>query len=125
MSEQYPPQNNYPPQQEPGGYPGYPEQPMYQQPYYQPQQQPPLPVDSNFWVAALKQLGVGIVFAVMLVIFYTHEQNKWDANAETEQKRWEQLFQQYVDDNKRSLDAIKACCYETQERLIKSSRGGI
>ena len=114
--------NQYPPQTDPQYQNPYPAdyQPQYQQPYYS--QQTPLPVDSNFWVAALRQFGIGIVFAVMLVIFYTHEENKAEVNQDLEQKRWEQLFQQYVTDNQRSLDAIKTCCYETQEKIAASRR---
>ena len=55
-------------------------------------------MDKTFWQEALKQFGVGIVFAVMLAIFYTNENAKWEKNAANDQVRWEAVLKQYSDD---------------------------
>ena len=69
-------------------------------------------MDKTFWQEALKQFGVGIVFAVMLAIFYTNENAKWEKNAANDQVRWESVLKQYSDDQKRALETIRACCAE-------------
>lgn len=70
----------------------------------------------QFWSDSLKQFGVGIVFAAMLVTYYTNESKKWERNQEEANKRWEQLFQKYSDDQRQSLETIQACCREQNQR---------
>lgn len=65
---------------------------------------------NEFWKDAMKQFGIGIVFAVMLFIYYNNESEKWATQAATDQKRWETLLEKYSNDQKQSMDAIKACC---------------
>ena len=69
-------------------------------------------MDKSFWQEALKQFGVGIVFAAMLAIFYTNENAKWEKNAANDQVRWEAVLKQYSDDQKRAIETIRACCAE-------------
>lgn len=73
-------------------------------------------MDKQFWSEALKQFGVGIVFAAMLVGYYTNENAKWERNQEENNKRWEQLFQKYSEDQRQSLETIQACCREQYQR---------
>ena len=61
----------------------------------------------------MKQFGIGVIFALMLAIFYTNENAKWEKNAANDQVRWESVLKQYSDDQKRALDAIRACCMES------------
>lgn len=70
----------------------------------------------QFWSDSLKQFGVGIVFAAMLVTYYTNESKKWERNQEEANKRWEQLFQKYSDDQRQSLETIQACCMEQNQK---------
>ena len=92
-----------------------------------------MPVGESFWLAAFKRYGIGIVFAVMLVGFYLTEQHKWEVMLESdqkkedesklsEQKKWEQLFQQYVTDGQRSLETIRECCYNSRSRNAGGSQ---
>lgn len=69
-------------------------------------------MDKQFWSDALKQFGIGIVFAVMLMVYYNNENAKWERNQTDGNKRWEQLFQKYSDDQQRSMETIRACCME-------------
>ncbi len=70
----------------------------------------------QFWSEALTQFGVGMVFAAMLVTYYTNENKKWERNQEEANKRWEQLFQKYSEDQRQSLETIQACCREQYRR---------
>ena len=70
-------------------------------------------MDKTFWQEALKQFGIGVIFALMLAIFYTNENAKWEKNAANDQVRRESVLKQYSDDQKRALDAIRACCMES------------
>lgn len=69
-------------------------------------------MDKLFWGEALKQFGIGIVFAVMLMVYYNSENTKWERNQTESNKRWEQLFQKYSEDQRQSLETIRACCME-------------
>lgn len=69
-------------------------------------------MDKNFWKEAMKQFGVGIIFALMLMVFYSNENTKWEKNAANDQVRWEALLQKYSDDQKHAMEAIRACCIE-------------
>lgn len=73
-------------------------------------------MDKNFWHEALRQFGVGVIFAVMLAIFYTNENAKWERNAANDQARWESVLQKYSEDQKQALDAIRICCTETHSK---------
>jgi hypothetical protein len=70
---------------------------------------------NEFWKDAMKQFGVGIVFAVMLLVYYNQENKKWEQYAATDQKRWETLLQKYSTDSKEAMSAIKACCMDYRE----------
>ena len=70
---------------------------------------------NEFWKDALKQFGVGIVFAVMLLVYYNQESKKWEQQATTDQKRWETLLENYSTDQKESMAAIRACCMAYRE----------
>lgn len=70
---------------------------------------------NEFWKDALKQFGVGIVFAVMLLAYYNQENKKWEQYAVTDQKRWETLLEKYSIDQKESMNAIRACCMDYRE----------
>ena len=70
---------------------------------------------NEFWKDALKQFGVGIVFAVMLLAYYNQENKKWEQYAVTDQKRWETLLEKYSIDQKESMSAIRACCIDYRE----------
>lgn len=72
-------------------------------------------MDKNFWREALKQFGVGVIFAVMLAIFYTNENAKWQQDAANDQVRWETILQKYSDDQRQALETIKACCMESHK----------
>ena len=72
-------------------------------------------MDKSFWKEALRQFGVGAIFALMLCIFYTNENAKWEKNTANDQLRWESVLQQYSDDQKRALEAIRACCTEAHQ----------
>lgn len=74
-------------------------------------------MDKKFWNEALRQFGVGVIFALMLAIFYTNENAKWERNAANDQVRWETVLQKYSEDQKQALDAIKACCMEKHREL--------
>lgn len=74
---------------------------------------------NEFWKDAMKQFGVGIVFAVMLMFYYNQENRKWEQYAETDQKRWETLLQKYSNDSKESMSAIRACCLDYREMSKK------
>ena len=69
-------------------------------------------MDKHFWSDALKQFGIGTVFAVMLIYYYSQESVKWERSVADDQKRWESLFQQYTNDQRQSLETIRACCMD-------------
>jgi hypothetical protein len=73
-------------------------------------------MDKDFWKMAVKQFGIGIVFAVMLIGYYSAENHKWEVNSAQEQERWETLLQKYSEDQKQSMDAIRTCCMESHRR---------
>jgi len=69
-------------------------------------------MDKNFWSEALRQFGIGIVFAVMLMVYYKSENAKWERNQDDGNKRWEQLFLKYSEDQKNSMETIRSCCMD-------------
>lgn len=69
-------------------------------------------MDKNFWTEALKQFGISAIFAAMLAIFYSNENAKWEKAQTVENTRWEQLFQKYTEEQRQSMEAIRACCME-------------
>ncbi len=73
-------------------------------------------MDKNFWTEALKQFGISAIFAAMLAIFYTNETEKWEKAQTVENTRWEQLFQKYTEEQRLSMEAIRACCMEHNGR---------
>lgn len=75
-------------------------------------------MEKKFWLEALKQFGIGIVFALMLCVFYLNENTKWEKTQAAETTRWETLFQKYTEESKQSMEAIRACCMEHYKRGI-------
>lgn len=73
-------------------------------------------MDKNFWSEAIKQFGISVVFAAMLAIFYSNENAKWEKAQTVENTRWEQLFQKYTEEQRQSMEAIRACCIEHNGR---------
>ncbi len=73
-------------------------------------------MDKNFWTEALKQFGISAIFAAMLAIFYSNENAKWEKAQTVENTRWEQLFQKYTEEQRQSMEAIRACCMEHNGR---------
>ena len=67
-------------------------------------------MDKQFWVEALKQFGIGTVFAAMLMYTYIQDNGKWESVRKDDQARWETLFSKYTDDQRKSLETIQACC---------------
>ena len=74
-------------------------------------------MDKNFWIEAFKQFGISVIFAVMLAVFYTNENAKWEKSQAVENTRWETLFQKYTDEQRQAMEAIRACCMEHHGRI--------
>lgn len=69
-------------------------------------------MDKQFWIEALKVNGFGTLLALMLIMYNIGENKKWEQNQAASDKRWEQLFLKYSDDQQRSIETIRACCME-------------
>jgi len=70
----------------------------------------------EFFTKTLGQLGVGAVLAVLLLLYYQSESRRWDERQAADEKRWEQLFNQYRADAQDARQTIEACCHD---RLLK------
>lgn len=64
----------------------------------------------DFWVEAIKQLGMSAVLCVMLTIYYQSESRRWDDRMQADEKRWSTLFEQYKSTTTDALRSIEACC---------------
>jgi LPS O-antigen subunit length determinant protein (WzzB/FepE family) len=78
---------------------------------------------TSFWGDALKQLGIGAVLAAILIVYYQGESAKWEERQKIDEARWQQLFQQYTQDQSRALETIRACCQE--RNAILETRLGV
>lgn len=71
---------------------------------------------SDFWKETFKQLGISTVLVIILLVYYSGENSKWEHMQAEDSKRWQQLFDKYTTDQKTALETISACCHAQRER---------
>lgn len=77
----------------------------------------------NFWSEAIKQLGVSVLFALMLFFYHQTESKRWDDRMASDESRWQKLFDQSQKSAADALQTIEACCHERLLRLEEMERG--
>lgn len=69
---------------------------------------------------SLKHLTISSVVVAILAIYYQGESTKWEERQKLDEKRWQQLFEQYAADQKSALETIRTCCRERGVQYLES-----